>query len=167
VSLESASGRVVGLESTGRRYFALDFCRKRSKGQGRCRERELHFGHAPPHLMHAQRIGYLLIAFLRHFGRENDRRYSILLAFITEDRCGCFCWPTWRRSEVNLLLFPSRRPGFWPHFCPQKCSISGAQPGTEGMFRVGKTKVQTAAKNLCRHSLVGAAAPTSLSRSRR
>jgi hypothetical protein len=89
---------------------------------------------------------------------QSNCRYASLSPFVTEDSCGSFCQPTWRRSQGDFLLFPSRRPGFWPQFWPQGCSISGPNRVTEGMFRVVILNYKTAEKSLGHGRWAGPAA---------
>ena len=74
---------------------------------------------------------------------------SGLLPCVTEDRCRSFCRPTWRRSEDEFATISiTSSPVSGRISGPKSAVFPGLQPGTEGMFRVGKTKVQTAAKKL-------------------
>jgi hypothetical protein len=85
--------------------------------------------------------------------RTHTERPSIqsFLAFVTEDRCGSFCWTTWRRSEGEFATISITSARFLAAFLAPKVQyFRSPQPGAEGMFRVGKTKVQTTAKKLVR-----------------
>jgi hypothetical protein len=78
---------------------------------------------------------------------KGDRQPAVLLPFVTEDRCGCFWWPTWRRSEGEFATISlTSGPVSGRISDPDSAVFPGPHQVPEGMFRVGKTKVQLAAK---------------------
>ena len=86
---------------------------------------------------------------------------SGLLPCVTEDRCRSFCRPTWRRSEDEFATISiTSSPVSGRISGPKSAVFPGPNQVVEGMFRVGQTKVQTAAKKKlwqawCRAAVAG------------